>query len=64
MPTVSVYLSDEMYRYLLSRGKSASAVAKRLLEEKIREEMEKEQRGRGVKEGREGEEVIGDEWWE
>jgi len=44
MPTVSVYLSDELYRYLLSKGESASAVAKRLLEGKIREEMEKERR--------------------
>jgi len=44
MPTVSVYLSDEMYRYLLSKGESASAVAKRLLEEKIREEMERRKR--------------------
>jgi len=46
MPTVSVYLSDEMYRYLLSKGESASAVAKRLLEEKIREEIEKDRRGK------------------
>ena len=44
MPTVSVYLSDEMYRYLLSKGESASAVAKQLLEEKIREEIEKDRR--------------------
>ena len=50
MPTVSVYLSDELYRYLLSKGESASAVAKRLLEEKIREEMEKE-RGEESNEG-------------
>ena len=58
MPTVSVYLSDEMYRYLLSKGESASAVAKRLLEEKIREEIEKEHKeemgnGRGERGGSE-----------
>ena len=46
MPTVSVYLSDELYRYLLSKGESASGVAKRLLEEKIREEIEKDRRGK------------------
>jgi len=52
MPTVSVYVSDELYRYLLSKGESASAVAKRLLEEKIREEMEKERKGKKEGEGR------------
>ena len=46
MPTVTVYLTEELYRELLALAgeERASVVAKRLLEEKIREEMEKEQR--------------------
>jgi len=46
MPTVTVYLTEELYRDLLAIAgrEKASAVAKRLLEEKIREEMEKERR--------------------
>jgi len=43
MPTVTVYLTEELYRELLeiAGGEKASAVAKRLLEEKIREEAER-----------------------
>ena len=43
MPTISVYLDEGRYRFLLGRGK-ASAVAKELLEKKIDEE-------RGAKKG-------------
>ena len=38
MPTISVYLDEERYRFLLEKGEKASAVAKELLEEKIDEE--------------------------
>jgi len=41
MPTVTVYLNEERYRFLLAKGK-ASATAKKMLEEKIDEEMEEE----------------------
>jgi len=49
MPTVTVYLTEELYRDLLSiaGGERASAVAKRLLEEKIREEVERRKEGGG-----------------
>ena len=39
MPTISVYLDEERYRFLLEKGK-ASTVAKELLEKKIDEEKE------------------------
>ena len=39
MPTISVYLDEERYRFLLGKGK-ASAIAKELLEKKIDEEKE------------------------
>ena len=47
MPTVTVYLTEELYRDLLAiaGGERASAVAKRLLEEKIREEVERRKKG-------------------
>jgi len=38
MPTISIYLDEERYRFLLERGEKASAVAKELLEKKIDEE--------------------------
>ena len=39
MPTISVYLDEERYRFLLGKGK-ASTVARELLEERIDEEKE------------------------
>ena len=41
MPTITVYLTEELYRELLEIAgeERASVVAKRLLEEKIREEV-------------------------
>ena len=41
MPTISVYLDEERYRFLLKKGEKASAVAKELLEERIDEEKGK-----------------------
>ena len=45
MPTISVYIDEERYRFLLEKGGKASAVAKELLEERIDEE-----KGRGKEE--------------
>ena len=42
MPSISVYLDEERYRFLLKKGKKASAVAKQMLEEKIDEYRRKE----------------------
>jgi len=41
MPTISVYLDEKRYRFLLEKGEKASAVAKELLEKRIDEEKEK-----------------------
>ena len=48
MPTVTIYLTEELYRELLTLagGEKASVMARRLLEEKIREEIEKEHGGK------------------
>jgi len=46
MPTITVYLTEEVYRELLEIAgeERASIVAKRLLEEKIREEVERKRK--------------------
>jgi len=41
MPTISIYLDEERYRFLLKKGEKASAVAKELLEKAIDGEKEK-----------------------
>jgi len=46
MPTITVYLTEELYRELLEIAgeERTSIVAKRLLEEKIREEIERKRK--------------------
>jgi len=39
MPTISVYLDEKRYRYILDLGEKASTVARKMLEEKIDSEI-------------------------
>ena len=41
MPSITVYLDEDRYRFLLKKGERASAVAKKMLEEKIDEDRGK-----------------------
>lgn len=49
MPSITFYINEERYRFLLKKGK-ASATAKKMLEEKIDEEKKKEEEIGGEKE--------------